>query len=170
MVTCLDALAESLTKHVSHAAEKLRRQGSVAAVVHVFIHTNRFRTDAPQYSGAVSVPLIEPSADTRLLTASALLGLRHDYRRGNEYKKAGIMLMGLQLASVQQITLFSSTDPIITIDPEATLQVMAALDEVNQRFGRGSLRLASEGTKPRGWVMRADNRTPAYTTRWKTCR
>ena len=111
MVTAIDELAESVTKHVSHAAEKLRRRQSLAPVVHVFIHTNRFRTENPQYGGAVSVPLIEPSADTRILAAAELLGLRHTYRTGFEYKKAGIMLMGLQEASIHQLTLFDTTDP-----------------------------------------------------------
>ena len=161
MVTRIEDLAESVTKHVSHAAEKLRRQGSVAAVVHVFIHTNRFRSEDPQYGGAVSVPLIEPCSDTRSLVSAALIGLGHIYRSGFEYKKAGIMLMGLQAAATRQLTLFDA------IDPCNGLQIMGALDEINQRFGRGTLRMASEGTRPRGWVMRADNRTPAYTTRWE---
>lgn len=94
------------------------------------------------------------------MTAAALMGLRHIYKAGLEYKKAGIMLMGLQDASIRQLTLFDN------VDPENTLPVMSAIDCVNRRFARCTLRLASEGIKPRGWVMRAENRTAAYTTRW----
>ena len=160
LVTTLDELSESVTTHIARAAEKLRLQNSMASVVQTFIQTNRFRTDDPQYSAAVSVPLIEPSNDTRILTAAALVALRHIYKPGFQYKKSGIMLMGLQDQAIKQLTLFDA------IDPENTLQVMGALDSVNHRFGRGTLRLASEGISNRGWVTKADNRTPAYTTRW----
>lgn len=161
MVTTIDALSEAVTLHVARAAEKLRRQRSVASVVQTFIQTNRFRTDDdPQYSAAVGVPLVEPSNDTRILVAAALMALRHIYRPGFEYKKSGIMLMGLQDQAIRQLTLFD------TLDPENTLQVMSTLDGVNQRFGRGTLRLASEGVRARGWMTKADNCTPAYATWW----
>jgi DNA polymerase V len=46
---------------------------------------------------------------------------------------------------------------------------MDALDSVNDRFGRGMLKLASAGlgTTPRNWTMKQERRTPAYTTRWE---
>jgi len=160
MATTLSEMTQSVTKHVTHAAEKLRRQRSMCSVVQTFIQTNRFRTDDPQYNAAVSIPLIEPSNDTRILTAAALIALRHIYKPGFQYKKAGIMLMGLQDESAKQLTLFD------TVEPENTLQVMGALDLVNQRFGRGTLRLASQGVASADWITRADSRTPAYTTRW----
>lgn len=160
MVTTIDQMSESVTKHVTHAAEKLRRQHSTASVVQTFIQTNRFRSDDPQYSAALCMPLAAPSSDTRTLTATALMGLRHIFKSGFQYKKAGIMLMGLQDASIEQVTLFD------TVDPVNTEQVMTALDLVNQRFGRGTLRLASQGVQTGAWITRADSRTPAYTTRW----
>lgn len=47
MVMELAELSEAVAWHIDRAAEKLRRQGSVAGAVYVFIQTNRFReTDA----------------------------------------------------------------------------------------------------------------------------
>ena len=43
---------------------------------------------------------------------------------------------------------------------------MAVVDEVNTRFGRGTVFLAREGTR-RPWAMRQAFRTPSYTTRWE---
>ena len=44
--------------------------------------------------------------------------------------------------------------------------LMRALDDINGRFGRGSLRLASEGFDDEAeWRMRQELRTPRYTTR-----
>jgi DNA polymerase V len=42
---------------------------------------------------------------------------------------------------------------------------MATLDALNARFGRGTVQLAASGVAPR-WVMRADRKTPRYTTCW----
>ena len=44
---------------------------------------------------------------------------------------------------------------------------MKALDLVNQRFGRGTLHMASAGMAgdKRVWSMKQERRTPRYTTR-----
>lgn len=159
MVTTLEDMTESVTKHITHAAEKLRRQKSTASVVQTFIQTNRFRTDDPQYSAAVGVPLPEPTNDTRILLAAALIALRHIFKAGFQYKKSGVMLMGLQNEEIKQFSLFGP-------EPENSLEMMSTLDSVNKRFGRGTLRLASQGVRPSGWAVKANNLTPAYTTRW----
>jgi DNA polymerase V len=46
--------------------------------------------------------------------------------------------------------------------------LMSAVDEVNRRFGRGALHLASAGVdgERRLWSMRQERRTPRYTTHW----
>ncbi len=41
---------------------------------------------------------------------------------------------------------------------------MAAVDALNGRMGRGSLKVAGEGIRP-SWQTRFANLTPAYTTR-----
>jgi DNA polymerase V len=43
---------------------------------------------------------------------------------------------------------------------------MTTLDKLNRKFGKGTIKLASEGTK-RSWVMRRDLKSPNYTTEWK---
>lgn len=52
--------------------------------------------------------------------------------------------MGLQDQKIKQLTLFD------TVTQEKTLEIMVALDSANQRFGRGTLRLASQGVRPAG--------------------
>jgi DNA polymerase V len=48
-------------------------------------------------------------------------------------------------------------------------QLMAALDTVNRRYGRGVLKMASAGLDGdhRVWSMKQERRTPRYTTRWE---
>jgi DNA polymerase V len=51
--------------------------------------------------------------------------------------------------------------------PGAT-RLMATLDRLNDRFGRGTVQLASAGVggDARCWTMKQQWRTPRYTTRW----
>ncbi len=42
--------------------------------------------------------------------------------------------------------------------------LMDALDDINDRFGKGKLRPASEGFAKK-WEMKSNIKTPAYTTR-----
>lgn len=78
-VTELADLTQAVTEFASRAAQKLRQQGSVTSQVLVFIRTSPFRPDA-QYSRTASRPLRCPSADTAVLVAAALAGLRAIYR------------------------------------------------------------------------------------------
>lgn len=47
-------------------------------------------------------------------------------------------------------------------------QLMAAMDKLNGRYGKGSVHAGSAGTasQVKGWEMRQDRRTPNYTTAW----
>lgn len=160
MVASIDELAQAVTSYVARASEKLRAQDSLCGAVHVFVQTNRFRQEDPQYSNGVSMPLIEPTDDSRVLAGAALQGLDRIYREGFRYKKAGIMLMDLAAKGKRQGVLFDGARP-----RDSSAKVMAALDALNQRFGRDSVTLASAGLAPR-WAMRSENKTPCYTTRW----
>lgn len=160
MVHTLDELAEAVTAYVTRAGEKLRSQGSVCGAVNVFVQTNRFRTDDLQYSNGLTVPIIVPTDDSRVLASAALHGLVRIYREGFRYKKAGVMLMDLSPKGNLQGVLFDEARP-----RDRDVKVMAALDALNNRFGRDTVTLASAGLAPR-WAMRSENKTPAYTTRW----
>ncbi len=162
-ITSLTDLTEAVSEFASRAAEKLRRQESVAAQVMVFVHTNPFRPQDKQYSRATLVPLRKPTADTAQLVAAAARGMRTIYREGYRFSKAGVHLVDLQDASVEQGEL------ALGDEPEDRAPLMAAMDGLNDRFGRGTVHVASAGVRgpDRNWVMRQERRTPDYTTRWE---
>lgn len=153
----LAGLEEAVATYVGRAAEKLRRQGSRAGAVQVYVRTNPFKADHPQYQRGLTVPLAEPSDDTRLLARAALLGLKRIYKPGYAYQKAGVMLMDLTDASHMQAALFD-------VD-RGNPAVMRVMDRINAYWGRGTLRLAAEGVDP-AWRMRRGMMSPCYTTRW----
>ena len=126
----------------------------------MFIQTNPFMPHQPQYSKHVALALSQESDDTLDITRAALWLLRRMYRDGFEYAKAGVMLTGLQPRGTIQGHLFRQGP-----DPEKRAALNATLDEVNRRWGRGSLRLASAGTE-NDWKMRQNHLSPAWTTRW----
>lgn len=155
-----DSLAESISLYMSCAAEKLRRQKSYACSVYVYIRTSPFKLDEPFYSNNMTISLPCPSDDTRQLVNAALWGLRKIYRPHLNYAKAGVMLSGLVSAQSMQNDLFSQ---IQGNDKSAAL--MKAMDSINQKMGRESIKLASEGFR-RPWRMRQENKSKSYTTRW----
>jgi DNA polymerase V len=156
----LTDLTQAVTEFASRAAEKLRKQKSHACEVLVFIRTSPFRKD-PQYSRSICVPLRRPSSDTGAIVESAILGLHAIYRKGYRYAKAGVMLMDLQSDSVVQGELDLGDD-----EAADKSRLMVALDSINSRFGKGTMKMASAGLagERRVWSMKQERRTPAYTT------
>jgi DNA polymerase V len=161
LVYALDDLEEAVASYVSRAAEKLRSQNSLAGAIQVYIRTNIFKPEAPQYQRAMTVPLPEASADTRVLVSWAIRALRRIYRPGYGYHKAGITLMEIVPRMNQQFSLFVPDGMVHSRDD----RLMGTLDAINGRYGRGALRLAAEGVA-KGWRMRRGNLSPRYTTEW----
>ena len=157
----LPELEEAVAAYVSRAAEKLRRQRSVAGGVMVHLETNPFKPDEPQYRPSLTVPLVMPTSDTRELIRAATSGLHRVFREGYAYKKAGVMLMELNSETNQrQDDLFAAP-----VDPQKSTQLMATMDSLNARFGRGVVRIGAEGLAQQ-WKMKRGRMSPSYTTRW----
>jgi DNA polymerase V len=166
-VVSLEPLVQAVSEFASRAAEKLRRQHSQASQVLVFIRTSPFRS-GPQYSQSVTLPLLRPSADTSTLIQTAVLGLRLIYQGGFSFAKAGVMLMDLSDEGVEQGELSLEDERLEQAKPAHCAQLMQTLDRLNQRYGRGTLSVASSGitTRHKIWSMRQERLTPRYTTAW----
>ena len=161
-VTALPELIEAVTAFASRAGEKLRRQEHRAGQVLTFIHTSPFRKQDRQYSRSITVPLRKPSCDSAALTSTAVRGLRSIFRPGFNYAKAGVMLLDLMPADVEQAELDFD-------DPGADrARLMEALDALNDRFGRNTVAIASGGLAgdKRRFSMKRERKTPEYTTSW----
>jgi len=144
----------------TRAAEKLRTHGLVAGTLTVFFHTNRHRSDRPQYAGSRSTRLMPMSSDTLELVAAAKRCTMAAWPKVDAqtygFTKAGIMLDDLLPLKDRPRTLFDV--------PTGSPELMTALDAVNTRFGKKTLVLGSEGMS-RSWRLRANDRSPRYTTR-----
>jgi DNA polymerase V len=128
----------------------------------VFVHTNRFREDLEQHAQSIEVNFINPTDDLRIIIKFAKRCLRRIFKPGYHYKKAGVCLEDLILKNPRQLDMFHQpSDEAL----EKTEALMSTIDTINQKYGRSTIRLAAEGfTKP--WAMRAELKSPAFTTRW----
>ncbi|WP_115705604.1 Y-family DNA polymerase [Legionella sainthelensi] len=162
MQTQLPSIAESVSSHCARAVEKMHRQQLVAQRISVFVHTNRFRRDLAQHVQSVEFCFINPTDDLRVITKSAKQCLHRIFKAGNYYKKAGVCLSSLVPKNQRQLDMFHQPNDEQLYNSE---RLMDVFDQINQKYGRSTIRLAAEGySKP--WAMRAELKSPAYTTRW----
>lgn len=158
-ITSFDELRQSVLTYVARAAEKLRRQKSLAGALMVFVQTNRFK-EVPQYNRPTVVPLPYPTDDTLLLGKAAIAGLRVIYREGYRYKKSGTALLELSPKAQRQTTLFDDTERC-----DKRERLSAVIDQVNLRYGKQTLSVAGAGLE-KAWKLKAENRSPGWTTQW----
>jgi DNA polymerase V len=158
MVTELPVLQDALSTFVANACAKLRGQGSHAAVIHVFLQTNRFRKDLPQYMPSLAVPLPYPTNDSLEVNRWASALCERMFKPGYQYKKAGIMLSEISPVSYWQGDLLEE-------DTSVHSKLMLAVDALNQRFGRGTVKVSTQGAYQE-WQMRQERKSPNYTTNW----
>ncbi len=93
-----------------------------------------------------------------MITKAAVDALDRIFRPGFNYSKAEVMLLNLCQQGEYTDDLFATSQPA-----EAT-RVMTVLDQINERWGRGTLRAASVPSNP-GWGMRREMMSQSYTTR-----
>ena len=158
MVTELPVLKDALSTFVANACAKLRAQNSQAALIQVFLQTNRFRKDLAQYSPSMAVPLPQPTHDTLVVNRWADALCERMFREGYQYKKAGVMLSELSPVTYQQ-------GDWLEASPPGHSKLMQALDHLNARYGRGAVKVSTQGAY-QGWQMRQERKSPNYTTDW----
>ena len=128
MISDIDSLKTQVSNYAARCAEKLRQQNTVASIVGVFLNTNTFREDLAQYWNFKERQLITPTSSTITIVQAANDVLQSIYRPGYQYKKAGVIVMGIGPDSPIQQDLFD-------INAEQ-FQKMKRLDEVVDRINR----------------------------------
>jgi DNA polymerase V len=176
MVTDPGELRTSIANFAARCAEKLRKQQSVAQTVSVFIDTNHFREDLPQYWNMGEERLLTPTNSTQLIVQTATRCAERIYRQGYHYKRAGVIVMGISPDTGVQ-TNFIDYD---AERHEKLRRLDEALDKLNREYGSESVVLGSQqyvrqqdmavGKKVEASVfkdsIKHDFRSPCYTTRW----
>jgi len=171
MVSDLDTIKIHVANYAARCAEKLRQQNTVASIVGVFLNTNYFRDDLPQYWQFKEVSLPTATNSTTTIVKAAHGVLDDIFRQGYQYKKAGVIVMGIAPTSPIQLNLFDinaerfeklkSLDKVIDRinKVNGTETVILAAQQYRQKDGQGKADVFANAIKH-------DFRSKNPTTRW----
>ncbi len=153
----LAPVLEALSLYAARATEKLRHQNHLALAIHVFMHTSPFKPNFHSVSHVVKLPY--PTDDTRVITAAVRDLATRMYTEGHAFLKAGVGLVEIMDKKDYQFDLFHAGQS------KRADKLMAVIDRINRREGKGTVFLAAQGvSKP--WYMRQQFTSPQYTTNW----
>jgi len=156
-VTELNEVAAAVANYASQCAYKLRKQKSIAASLMVFVSTNWFNKNLPQYHNSKHIKLPVPSGSTTEIVRFARIALESIYRKGYQYKKAGVIITELTQAGNYQGNLFYQPDF------EKQDRLMKTIDKINDNAGRDMIKIAAAGSGSHD--MQRNTLSPRYTTR-----
>jgi DNA polymerase V len=147
MIRELDDIRTHVANYAARCAEKLRNQDSVACIIGVFLNTNFFREDLPQYWNFQEKRLTVSTNSTIDIVKAATEVLHDIYIPGYQYKKAGVIVMGISPASPQQLDLFDYNAK----DYDKKKRLDKAMDKINKINGSETIVLgAQQYTKGKG--------------------
>ena len=155
-LTELADLKERVSTFASSCAEKLRRQKSSCHVLVVFLRSDRFKTQFPQYRASRMVSIPFPTNSSLVLSSSAVKAITSIYKKGIHYKKVGVILTGIVPTYNRQMQLFDHEDA-------RHQPLMSAIDHINKKYAAPKLKLANQDLA-RTWKMRQAHLSPQYTT------
>ena len=171
MIGDFDTLRTHISNYASRCAEKLRKQNTVASVVGVFVSSNPFREDLLQYWNFQETKLITPTNSTIPIVQAATDVLKGIFVQGVQYKRGGVIVMGISPNSPIQQDLFD-------VDAEQIQKLKrldAVVDRINKLNGSETIVIASQQyTKPGGKgradvfsnAIKQDYKSKNPTTRW----
>lgn len=137
MLTDKEAVRERVETFGMYCSERLRRQNTCCKMITVFVQTNRFRKDLPEYRNAMTQILSNPTNSSILIGRVVNELFEAVYRDGFHYKRAGVMVNDFVPEDQRQISLFEEDTQ------NQHLPVMKAMDAMNKKFGKDKVRLGS---------------------------
>jgi DNA polymerase V len=171
MVSDFATLRTHVSNYASKCAEKLRKQSTVASIIGVFVNTNAFREDLAQYWNYQETRLITPSNSTIPIVQAAIEVLKSIFKEGYQYKKAGVIVMGISPKSPIQQDLFDINAEQI----EKYRRLDAVVDRINRLNGSETIVIgAQQYTQKNGKgkadvfanAIKHDFKSKNPTTRW----
>ena len=156
MLSSYQDVQERVSTFAVSCAEKLRNQHSHANAVMVFLYTNRFRKDLPQYYRNIVVKTPMPTNSTFDIVNTAQKALKTIFEEGYHFKKAGVIVMGLTPENQKQFSLFSEENP-------KHQPLMTIVDRLNVAYGNNKVKFGSQSLG-RQWKMKQERLSPRYST------
>lgn len=159
-VSDYEAMRQAICSYAAHAAEKLRAEHQYCRFISAFVKTSPFALNEPYYGNSASIKLLTPTEDSRDIINAATRCLDAIWKEGLRYQKAGVMLGDFFSLGVAQLNLFDENPP-----RRNSAELMAVIDQLNKKEGRGTLWFAGQGIEQQ-WQMKREMLSPRYTTRF----
>lgn len=140
MLTTIEEMDPHVANYAARCALKLRNQKSVCAMISVFVQSNYFREDLPQYSTSASYIFTNPTNTTTEIVEAATKVLKHIFQEGIYYKRAGVMVSDISSGTVIQPDLFEYD----VVKSKKYRSISEAMDEINRRLGADTVILAAQ--------------------------
>jgi DNA polymerase V len=154
------AIEAALAAFVTTATYKLRRSEQLTRRVTLFATTSKHK---PGYASWYrEIRLSQPSANTGELISMVTATFREFYNPRIQYHRAGITLHDFVPDAQLQVDLLGAID--IT-SHDKSKQRMAAVDTLNNRYGKRTMRFAAELVAQQ-WRPKYLLRSPRYVSRW----
>jgi len=161
MLTDFGGVSEAVASHAHRCACKLRSQGSAANLLTVFLHTNPFKPELPQYNPSRTMTLPTATNSSLTMVGYAEAALKAIWRDGYAYKKAGVIVSGIVPENEVQLDFGASIE-----DMEKHQRLMRAMDTVRGRYGHGAISVGTQGTA-NAWRLRQERLSRRFTTCWE---
>ena len=156
LIDSYEELRERISTYATLCAEKLRHQNSSCHAIYVFVRSNPFMPNLPQYRNGMLVSMPFASHSSLTISAYALKGLERIYKGGIQYKKAGVMVTGIVPQNTQQLTLFDKEDA-------RHHALMSSIDQLHRKYGPHKIKLGNQDLN-RTFKMKQAHLSPRYTT------
>lgn len=152
----IDSIKERISTFATSCAEKLRKQGSSCHVIIVTLRSNPFNKEQKQHRVSTSVHLSYPTNSSLIISNCAISALNSIFKKGIQYKKAGVIVTGIVPAGNHQLHLFDAENP-------KHQPLMQSIDRINAKYKGYKIKLGNQDLK-RTWKMRQERLSPKYTT------
>ncbi len=153
------AVVESaIASFAAQAAFRLRRSHQLTRRASLFVTTNRHKPGYRRWTREIVYQV--PTADTGQLTSDLTTLLRNFYNPQMSYHRAGVLLYDFVPCGQLQTDLLGH----VNVPGHDRAQArMAAVDQLNERYGKGTIRYAAEDLAA-AWKPKHHLRSPRYTT------
>ncbi len=171
MIGDFETLRTHVANYASRCAEKLRKQDTVASIIGVFVSSNPFRDDLLQYWNYKETRLITPTSSSIPIVQAATNVLKEIFVQGVQYKRGGVIVMGITPNSPIQQDLFDVNAEQI----QKMNKLDKVIDNINKRYGSETIVISSQQYTQKGGkgkadvfanAMKHDFKSKNPTTRW----
>ncbi|WP_339874261.1 Y-family DNA polymerase [Olleya marilimosa] len=152
----IEYIKERVSTFAVSCAEKLRKQGSSCHVIIVMLKSDKHKKELEQHRTSTSINLTYPTSSSLVISNCAISALMSIFKKGIQYKKAGVIVTGLVPIDNHQLHLFDAENP-------KHQPLMKSIDGLNAKYKNNKIRIANQDLK-RTWKMRQDRLSPRYTT------